>query len=145
LKELHIGTSIGFYPKEVTCVAFQTKTADLLVDYQELSTVLRLDASFTLPDLAELEHYENLKDAHLRLINDPLKDVLLMLKRCTNFRRLTLETRTNLCYRPVFATLEELCDFIMELKDLTFLHIIWRDSPYCYHFESEVDGVKEFV
>jgi hypothetical protein len=104
-----------------------------------------VDASIALRDLAELEHYGNLKGAHL-CCSARLKDVLLMLKSCTHLRRLTLKTRINR-YSPLFATLEELCDFITELKDLTFLHIICPDSPDCCcgHFKSEVDGVKDFV
>jgi hypothetical protein len=105
-----------------------------------------LDASFTLPDLTELEHHDNLKQVHLHCFDGPcVKDVLLMLKSCTHLRQLTLETRIYLYYPPLFATLEELCDFIMGMKHLTLLHIICRDSPYCDHFKSEVDGIKDFV
>jgi len=40
LKNLHIGTSTGMHPKEVTFAPFaRHETADLLVVYQELPTV----------------------------------------------------------------------------------------------------------
>jgi hypothetical protein len=105
-----------------------------------------LNAYFTLQDLAEFEHYKNLKEAHLRCFLCPcVKDVLIMLERCTNLRRLTLETWINPFYPPLFVTIGEFCDFIMELKHLTLLHIICRDNRKCDHFKSEVDGVNEFV
>jgi hypothetical protein len=103
--------------------------------------ILRVSAIITLRDLAHLEHYENLKEAHLRWLDDPVKEALLMLKRCSNLRRLTLASLEM----PTFPLSEELRDFIMELKDLIFLHIIYRGNLKCNHFESEVDGVKDFV
>ena len=51
-----------------------------------------MNSSFTLKDLAELEHYENLKEVNLRWLNDPVKEILPILKRCTHLRRLTLAT-----------------------------------------------------
>ena len=105
-----------------------------------------MNTYFTLRDLAEFEHYKNLKEAHLHCFLCPcVKDVLLMLERCTNLRRLTLQTWINVFYPPLFVTLGEFCDFIMKMKLLTFLHIICRDNSYCNHFQSEVDGVKDFV
>jgi len=119
-----------------------------------------MDASFTLEDLPALEHYKHLKEIHLRCFLCPcLKDVLLMvLKTCTHLHRLTLETRISLFDPPESPTLEEFCDFIMEMKHLTLLHIIGdyhgsykliRIRKYedyiCLHFKSEVDKVKEFV
>ena len=103
--------------------------------------ILRVSAIITLPDLAELEHYENLKEAHLRWLDDPVKEALLMLKRCSNLRRLTLASLEM----PPFPLSEELRDFIMELKHLTFLHFICYYVHNCGHFKSEVDGVKDFV
>jgi hypothetical protein len=105
-----------------------------------------VDASIALRDLAELEHYKNLKEVHLRcLAGHGLKDVLLKLRRCAHLRRFTLETRISLCYPPLFPTLEELCDFIMEVEHLTFLHFICRNTFDCKHFKSVVDAVKDFV
>ena len=105
--------------------------------------ILGVDSSvLTLRDLAELERYENLKEVHLRWLDDhSVKRVLPMLKRCTNLRRLTLMKweKTSL------PSSEELCDFIMELKHLTFLHIIYRDIFNCGHFKSLLDKVKAFV
>ncbi len=98
--------------------------------------------NITLQDLAELEHYTNLKEAHLRwLVDSSVKEALLMLKRYTNLRRLTLAIWKKL----FFPSSEELCDFTMELKDLTFLHIIYGDILRCFHFKSVVDQVKSFV
>ena len=119
-----------------------------------------MDASFTLRDFPDLENYTNLKEAHLRCSDEPcLKDVLLMvIKRCTHLRRLTLNIWTSLFDLPDSATLEEFCDFIMEMKHLTLLHIICflhtryelitvRRTEYenCLHFKSEVDQIKAFV
>jgi hypothetical protein len=96
-----------------------------------------------LRDLAALKHYGNLKEAHLRWSWDSsVKEALPILKRCTTLHRLTLG-RWNL--GTVFPSSEELCDFIMELKHLTFLHIICCHVPNGDHFESVVDQVKAFV
>ena len=96
----------------------------------------------SLPDSAELEHNTNLKEAHLRWLDDhSVKDGLPRLQRCTNLRRLTLMKWKE----TSFPSSEELCDFIMELKHLTFLHIIYRDISNCKHFKSLVDEVKAFV
>jgi hypothetical protein len=103
--------------------------------------ILRVSATITLQDLAELEHYENLKEAHLRWLDDPVTEVLPILKRCTELRRLTLESMTKL----PFPTSKELCDFIMQLEHLKFLHIIFWPKPYCNHFKSLVDKVKAFL
>ena len=102
-----------------------------------------MDSCFiTPPDLAELEHYENLKEPHLCWLgNSPVKDALPLFRRCTKLLRLTLAKwkETSL------PSSEELSDFIMELKHLTFLHIIYRDIPKCDNFKSVVDEVKTFV
>jgi hypothetical protein len=98
--------------------------------------------------VADLGHNENITEVHLRwLVGPSVKKVLQMLKRCTNLRRLSLETET---FFPqidlsLFPPLEELCNFIMELKHLTFLKIIYHDDPPCDHFESLVGEVKAFV
>ena len=95
-----------------------------------------------LEDLAELEHYENLKGAHLRWSQGPfVKEALAILKRCKNLHRFTLDKWEE----PSFPSSQELRDFIMELKQLTFLHIIYRDCSHCDHFKSLVDEVKAFV
>ena len=106
--------------------------------------ILRVRSTITLRDLAELEHDKNLKEAHLRWLHDPVKEALPILKRCTNLRRLTLAIWRD-SVNPSFPPSEEFCDLIMELKYLTFLHIIHRDILYCDHFQSEVDEVKAFV
>ena len=105
--------------------------------------VLRVSATITLRDLAELEHYKNLKEVHLCSLACPhVEDFLPMLKRCTNLRRLTLAHCKN-TFSPVLA--REFCDFIMELKDLTFVHIINCNISNCVHFKSLVGEVKAFV
>ena len=38
-----------------------------------------------------------------------------------------------------------LCDFIMKLKHLTFLHIIYHDVSNCDNSQFIVDEVKAFV
>jgi hypothetical protein len=99
--------------------------------------------NISLEDLAELEHYENLKEVHLYWTWGPsVEEALPMLKRCANLRRLTL----GKCkLDTIFLPLKELCDFIMELKHLTFLHINYYGGIRCNHFKSEVDNVKKFV
>ena len=101
-----------------------------------------MDSSvLTLRDLAELERYENLKEVHLRWLDDhSVKRVLPMLKRCTNLRRLTLAKRK----KHLFPSTKELCDFIMELEQLTFLHIIYDYRWKCDHFKTLVYLVKSF-
>ena len=99
-----------------------------------------------LRDLAELEHYTNLKEVNLRWLHGPVTEALAMLEhlwiqRCTHLRRLTLAKWEE----SSLPSSEELCDFIMELKDLTFLHIIYRHVPYYGHFTSLVFKVKAFV
>jgi hypothetical protein len=98
----------------------------------------------TLQNLAELEHYENLKEAHLYWTqmhwSSSVNETLPIFKRCANLRRLTLKG----IQRCVLSS-EELCDFIMGLKHLTFFHIIYRDIRNCDHFKSVVDQVKAFV
>jgi hypothetical protein len=104
--------------------------------------ILRVSATITLRDLSVIEHYGNLKEVHLRRLGDStVNEALSVFKRCTNLRRITFEGET----RPPFLSSEELCDFIMELKHLTFLHIIYRDSFQCNHFKSLVDEVKVFA
>jgi len=108
--------------------------------------ILRLDSltSFTLRDLAELEHYGNLKEAHLRWFRGPsVTEFLPILERCINLRRITLENYSS--NNPFSATQEKLCEFIMKLKHLTFLHIIYNHLYHCNNFKSEVDEVKALV
>jgi hypothetical protein len=98
--------------------------------------------SITLPDLAELERYENLKEAHLRWLDGPLvKKTLQILKRCTNLHRLTLGSTSAKWIQLFLPPCEKLCDFIMELKHLTFLHIIYHDVSDCDNVQSCVDEV----
>jgi hypothetical protein len=100
-------------------------------------------ATIILQDLADLEHYENLREAHLRWLKDTsVTEALSMFKTCTHLRRITLEGETKL----PFPSSEELCDFIMKLKHLTCLHIIfYRPQPKCHHFKALLDEVNAFV
>jgi hypothetical protein len=144
LKVLHIGNDNLIDPKEVTCVPYRTKTmlltsSQIIRNCRQLE-VLRVDAVYTPRDLAELEHFINLKEAHLYLMYNPVTEVLPILKRCTNLRRLTLR---RLEWRLIPPS-KELCDFIMELKHLTFLHIIYRGNSNCKHFQSLVAEVRAF-
>ena len=95
-----------------------------------------------LRDLAELEHCGNIREVHLCWkFGLSVKEALPILETCPNLRRLTMEKLVKLCFPPT----EELCDFIMKMKHLTFLHIIYIDSDPCDHFKSEVDEVNAFV
>ena len=99
-----------------------------------------------LRDLTELEHNKNMNQVHLSWVDGPsLREVLPILKRCTNLRRITLKAESETKLR--FPSSEELCDFIMNLKHLTFLHIICRDNSIsiCNHLKSVVDKVKALV
>jgi hypothetical protein len=105
--------------------------------------VLRVDSwKISLQDLADLEHYKNITQVHLIWVQGPsVTEALQMLKRCTNLSRLTLERWTQLFFPPS----QELCGSIMEMKQLAYLHIIYRDNSYCDHFKSLVDKAKAFV
>jgi len=97
---------------------------------------------FNQIDLAGLEHNDNITEVHLRwLLGPSVKEVLPMLKRCTHLRRLTLERPARICFPPF----EELCNFIMELKQLTCLQIIYDHCHRSNHFKSEVDEVNAFL
>jgi len=97
---------------------------------------------FSQLDLADLEHNKNITEVYLRWGDDPsVKQVLPMLKGCTQLRQLTLKSGAN----PPFPTSKDVCDFIMELKKLTFLHIIYFHTNNCGHYKSLVDEVKAFI
>jgi hypothetical protein len=76
-----------------------------------------------LEDLAELEPAENMTDVTLRWEFGPsIEDVLPIVKRWRHLDRLTLfdnDVMTKISVPP----LEVLGDFIMELKQLSHLHI----------------------
>jgi hypothetical protein len=147
LKDLHIGTSNGIDPKEVASVAFRTKTTLLtsskLIRNCRQVEILRVESfCITLRDLAEFEHYNNLKEADLHWLHGPsVKEALPILERCTNLRRLSLTRWTKLFFPPA----NEMCDFIMKLKHLTYLYIQYCDNRQCDHFKSVRDKVNEFV
>jgi len=103
--------------------------------------------TFRLRNLAGLEHNENITEIHLRWAQGPsVQEFLPMLKRCTNLHRLTLTRVRRPFFPPLSATPGKLCDFIMELKQLTFLHIIYCfEKRKCNHLKSGVNEVDEFV
>ena len=105
--------------------------------------ILRVESfGITLRDFAELEHYKNLKEADLHWLDGPsVKVALTKLERCTNLRRLSL-TRWK---KQFFPPVNEICDFIMKLKHLTYLNIKYCDNRQCDHFKSVRDKVNEFV
>ena len=99
-----------------------------------------------IQDLADLEHYGNLKEAHLRWLDGPsVKKALQILKRCTNLHRLTLGSTSAKWIKLFLPPSTKLCEFIMKLKHLTFLHIIYHDVSDCVNVQSRVDEVKAFV
>jgi len=75
---------------------------------------------FPLNDLAEWEPAETMMDVTLRWESgSSIGDVLQMLKRWRQVRRLTLKNSGNTSVPP----LEVLCEFITEMKQLSYLHI----------------------
>jgi hypothetical protein len=97
---------------------------------------------FSQLDLADLEHNKNITEVYLRWGDDlSVKEALPMLKGCTQLRRITLKSGA----KPPFPPSKELSDFIMEFKNLTFLHIIYFHTNNCAHFKSVVDEVKALI
>jgi hypothetical protein len=77
-------------------------------------------SDLTLRDLAEWEPAENITDITLGWNSGPsIEDVLPILKRWRQLRRLTLGKYQNIYVQPF----EVLSDFIMALKHLSYLHI----------------------
>ena len=95
--------------------------------------ILRVNSyDITLRDLAELEHYENLEEAHLHWSRGPSAEkVLVMLKRFTNWRRLTLKKK-NISFgiqRPLgFHNETETIDISVRKADLGWQVIKWSPS-----------------
>jgi hypothetical protein len=88
-------------------------------------------SSLALRDLAELEHFTNTTDFTLKWMWSPsIEEVLQMLKRWRQLRRLTLQNDSDTSV-PQF---EELANIIMEMKHLSYLHI---DPPGEYDFVLE--------
>ena len=96
--------------------------------------ILRVNSyDITLRDLAELEHYENLEEAHLHWSRGPSAEkVLVMLKRFTNWRRLTLKKK-NISFgiqRPLgFHNETETNDISVRKADLGWQVIKWSPQP----------------
>jgi len=83
--------------------------------------ILRIRTThLTLNALAEWEPAESMTEFTLRWESGPSNgDVLPMLKRWRQVRRLTLKNSGNTSVPP----LEVLCEFITEMKQLSYLHI----------------------
>ena len=96
-----------------------------------------------LRDLAELEHYTNLKVAHLLWLDGSMPKHQKYLERVGERIWMT-GPFTSARKTPVSLTPEDICDFIMKLKRLTYLHIVY-DRSQCNHFKCEVDRVKALL
>jgi hypothetical protein len=84
--------------------------------------ILRMRTTYlTLSDLAEWEPAEAMADVTLSWWSGPsYENVLQMLKRWRQLRRLTLKNDLDNTSVP---PLEVLCEFITEMKHLSYLHI----------------------
>ncbi len=110
--------------------------------------ILCMDVSYlTLEDLAELEPAETVTDITLRWRWPevlPLKEVLLVVKGWQHLSRLTftgfVETEISV---PSFEVLD-FCDFIMEMKHLSHLHIV-LDYDDDGQLETLFDKVNELI
>jgi hypothetical protein len=105
--------------------------------------ILRVNAyGMKLRDLADLKHYTNLKQAHL-LWSDGFSPKSQREDKSETEKFLT--GRLTLARKTLPSmTLKEICDFIMKLKHLTYLHIKYHYDLQCDHIKSLVDEVKAF-
>jgi len=97
-----------------------------------------------LRDLAELEHYTNLKVAHLLWLDGSIPKHQKYLERVGERIWMT-GPFTSARKTPVSLTPEDICDFIMKLKHLTCLHIKYCENAQCDHVKSLVEEVNSFV
>ena len=100
----------------------------------------------TLGELAKLEPTENITDITLRWHEGPnLKEVLPVLKKWRHLCRLTIvDYPENISE----LTFEELCDFIMAMQHLSWLHIVPQSSDhYKWKLQLEflLDKVRELI
>jgi hypothetical protein len=87
--------------------------------------------SLALRDLAELGHFTNTTDFTLKWMWSPsIEEVFPVLKRWRKLHRLALQSYNDTSV-PQF---ERLANFIMEMKHLSYLHIV---SPWRYDFVLE--------
>jgi hypothetical protein len=104
--------------------------------------ILRMRTTYlTLSDLAEWEPAETMADVTLSWWSGPSNEnVLQMLMRWRQLRRLTLKNDRD----PSAPPLEVVCDFITEMKELSYLHI----SPHYRvsgQWEIARDKVNELI
>jgi hypothetical protein len=98
-----------------------------------------------LRDLAELEPAENMTDVTLGWGEGPtIEDVIPILKRWRQLRRLMFSDgfETERSVRPI----EVLSDFIMAMKNLSYLHIApYYDASNYGQLEILRDKVNQFI
>jgi hypothetical protein len=96
----------------------------------------------SLSDLAELEPAENMTDIAIFWQNGPsVQSVLQILDRWRHLNRLTLNNYidTTPCrMNYIFPPFEKLGDFILGMKDLSYLHVV----P---HYDCSNDGQLKIV
>ena len=148
LKKLSVLVDDPTELKEVTLIAFWIKTT-LLTSSQIVRScrqveILRIHVSpLSLKDLAELEPAENMTDITLcwgRRNRLPLKKVLPVLNGWRQLRRLTFKgfVKTEISVLPF----EVLSDFIMAMKNLSYLHIA---SAYDYSNYGQLEILRNKV
>ena len=106
--------------------------------------ILRMRVTWLVEtDLAELEPAENMTDVTLIWWSGPsIEEVLSVLKRWQQLHRLTLWNNLN----KSVPQLELLGDFIMEMKHLTYLHLVPNnDRSNCFQLETLRDKINDLV
>ncbi len=106
--------------------------------------ILRMHVrDLTLRDLAEWKPAESITDITLSRMSGPsIEDILPIVKRWRQLRRLTLQKFLNMSIPPF----EVLGDFIMRMKHLSHLHIFpYSDSSNYGQLESLRDKVNEMI
>jgi hypothetical protein len=104
---------------------------------------MNISGSLTLGDLTELEPAEHITDFTLFWdIRPSIEDVLPILKKWRQLRRLTLWNYENISVPP----LEVISDFIMAMEHLSYLHIA-PDYDASNYDELEIlrDKVDELI
>jgi hypothetical protein len=98
---------------------------------------------FSPQDFLELESAENMTDISLNWNNGAsIEEVLPILRRCRHVRRLTLSWWSDRSVLPF----EELCDFIMSMKHLTYLRLAPNYNSYnCFQLKTLRDKIKDLV
>jgi hypothetical protein len=91
----------------------------------------------TVQDIADFKFAENITDITLTWVMGPsIEDVLPVLKKWRHLRQLTLQSGLSV---PRF---EVLCDFIVQMKHLTYLNLIPNVK---YSNRSQLESLREKV